>query len=634
MPRLGLMLSLAVLAVFIGCNDDDPGETAFQGTVSGTVTNAVSGDPVANARIELRQGDATVQSTVTDTDGNYQLQDQVLGEETYSILASANGFEDFVVNEFTLTSGVQTREADIQLTPLTPVLEIAYADGQSQLNIEGGALVGTVTIRNTGEGELIYTDLGTPAWMDATDEDGNQQGTIAGGGGSESITITVNEAQVQSFLVNNQVSGTVSIDTDQDVNGDKEINVRYTQVIPNEPPEGEIDASPSGPYLMRQLITFSAVNLSDDSDLPDDLEVSWRFEEGGSFTSPTTTKTIQQSYTSPGTKLVTLRISDSEGATTDESLNVIISENVSPSGGSFNIDQTASELFVNVPITFTATNWVDDQVDELSLLSYTWDFGDGTITSASPSNVSISHTYTEEQSAVVVLTVTDLDGGTGSTTNTFTINPVGQPSLSIASIPSTDIGSNFVIAEGSISDLGNGSAGVTEYGFVYGTSSNPTVDDNKLNLGAADEVISFVGRIDDLLATTTYNIRAYAINESGEAAYSSSITFQTTIPVAPTAASVYSISGVTQTTATITIEVDNLGVGVTASEVGVVINIASAGDPSLSDFDFKESSTSLSVGQSDFSVSGLSSETSYRVRAYITTSDGSTLSTTRVFTTN
>lgn len=636
MRQLGLMLSLAVLIVAISCKEDPP--LSFDATVSGTITDRITNDPIENVNVILEQGNTRIGDGLTNSSGVYSITETVSGAENFTIsVETPAGYQDVDSENITLNAGDNQETINFQLDPENPVLSISYPGGGNALILQGDQLEGSVNVQNSNNaGDLSYTNLISDDWIDATNPDGTKSGTI-GRGNTIVISVSLIAAEIEALSLNDgqTINGTIAIqaDSEQTVDGTREINVQYTYAAPNEAPEGEISISPSkSSYLMRELINIEAVNLSDDRDTPSELAVAWRSEGGTIDNSASTATTVR--YDSPGTYTLTLDITDTEGATTSVPATIVVSANQNPSGGSFNIDLSASELFVNVPITFSAVSWTDDQVGELDQLSYTWDFGDGTITSASPSNVSISHTYSAERSAMVVLTVTDLDGGTGTATNTFTINPVGQPTASIESIPATDIGSNFVIAEGAITDLGNGSSGVTEYGFVYGTTSDPTVDDNKLNLGAADGPTAFVSRIDNLTSTTTYFIRAYVINESGMPAYSSEIDFRTTIPVAPSPASVYIITNITQTTATVTVDVDNLGVGVTASEVGVVINVNSAGDPDLSNFDFKESSSSLSVGQSDFTVSGLASGTSYRVRAYITTSDGSTLSTTQVFTTN
>ncbi len=60
-----------------------------------------------------------------------------------------------------------------------------------------------------------------------------------------------------------------------------------------------------------------------------------------------------------------------------------------------------------------------------------------------------------------------------------------------------------------------GDAPVTERGFCYSTSADPTIKQDTVLCGAGEGV--FTGRIRNLQANTTYYVRAYAVNNYGEA---------------------------------------------------------------------------------------------------------------------
>lgn len=632
-----LIFTMLCLLGLMGC--PTPPETVFDGAVSGTVSDEVSGDPISGVTVELRQGGETIQTTSTGSDGNYKLTDQVKGEEFYIIRASATGYHEKVIDQFALNSGIQTKEADIKLTPKTPELVILYDDGQTVLNIQGGVFKGTVSIKNNGEGDLVYTDLGTPSWMTAQDEDGNKQGTIAGNGGSETITITVDALEVQSFLTNGTVSGQVSIDTDQQVSGDKVISVKFTYVAENQPPSGgEINITPStGPYLMRQQITFEAINLEDDNDPAENLKVSWQFEDGQGFSNPTTNKSITHLYQTSGTFQLVLKIIDTEGLESTVATAITISQNQNPSGGSFQIDLAAAELYLNTEIVFTAVSWTDDQLDELTELSYSWDFGDGTTTQFSPSNISISHAFDQPSTYSVSLSVRDKDGGVGMASNTFVIKPVANPEVSTLSISSSSVGSNYVLVSGEVTSIGNGSSGLDDHGFVLGTTTGATTTDyfKIVQMGYRQEVGEFSSRIEGLAATTTYFIRSFAVNESGNVVYGNERDFRTTIPVGPNPVSIYQITSITETTAIIQVDINNSGIGISIDEVGVIANDASSGNPSLEDdqYELREFNTNPQEGLNSINLSGLLSGKTYRVRAYIRSNSGSVMSTVLTFTT-
>lgn len=82
---------------------------------------------------------------------------------------------------------------------------------------------------------------------------------------------------------------------------------------------------------------------------------------------------------------------------------------ISPSdGSSFNVGQT---------IHFDGSESHDPDGE---IVSYTWDFGDGSVEKLGANGATVDHTYTEAGSYTVTLTVTDDDGATS--TDTITVN--------------------------------------------------------------------------------------------------------------------------------------------------------------------------------------------------------------------
>ena len=123
---------------------------------------------------------------------------------------------------------------------------------------------------------------------------------------------------------------------------------------------------------------------------------AWDFGDGA------TASTAQPShtYSTAGTYNVSLTVVDNSGRSVSTSLSVTVTANVAP---------TAS-------FTFTCTNRACSfdahaSSDDVSIVSYAWDFGDGT----TGSGVTASHTYTNAGNYTVTLTVTDNVGATGST---------------------------------------------------------------------------------------------------------------------------------------------------------------------------------------------------------------------------
>lgn len=115
-----LFLFLSSIPVALACDDGD-GVTAVSAgpTVTGTVVNSATSDPVAGAVVSV--GSVTV---TTGPDGRFQLTDLAAGPA--KLRSTAAGFEDFEM-DVTVPSGTLTQ--DISLTPVdlaTPLQITAF----------------------------------------------------------------------------------------------------------------------------------------------------------------------------------------------------------------------------------------------------------------------------------------------------------------------------------------------------------------------------------------------------------------------------------------------------------------------------------------------------------------------------
>ena len=90
-----------------------------------------------------------------------------------------------------------------------------------------------------------------------------------------------------------------------------------------------------------------------------------------------------------------------------------------------------------------------------------------------------------------------------------TINVVHQASVSKTTVSS--VGTSAAILSATINN--NGGGNITDAGFCYSTTSQPTVADNKQSLGKQSGTFSTT--ISGLTESTTYYVRAYAVNEAG-----------------------------------------------------------------------------------------------------------------------
>lgn len=187
-------------------------------------------------------------------------------------------------------------------------------------------------------------------------------------------------------------------------------------------------------------------------------------------------------------------------------------------------------------------------------------------------------------------------------------------------LPGVDTGSVSVQSttdaqyDGNIS--GQGSSAVTARGVCYSNSSNPTTADNIIPSGSGTG--AFSTSLTGLNQSATYFVRGYATNSSGTA-YGSAVEFTTsgssgtaTVPTVKTAA----VSNISSNAASSGGNITSDGGGAISAR-GVCWNTEE--NPTTND-----SLTNDGSGTGDFAstLTGLSSGTTYFVRAYATNSEG------------
>ena len=100
--------------------------------------------------------------------------------------------------------------------------------------------------------------------------------------------------------------------------------------------------------------------------------------------------------------------------------------------------------------------------------------------------------------------------------NNFTV--ITKPQVTTASV--TNITDKSATVGGNISSEHH----ISACGIVWNTTGNPTIADNKLEV--EDEGGEFSVELSNLMASTTYNVKAFATNAAGTA-YGTEVTFQT-----------------------------------------------------------------------------------------------------------
>lgn len=102
----------------------------------------------------------------------------------------------------------------------------------------------------------------------------------------------------------------------------------------------------------------------------------------------------------------------------------------------------------------------------------------------------------------------------GTSSNSQTVSVTTLPVLPSVTTDSVILNTAVSLRmQGNIATLGVPAP--TQYGFVWSTTGNPTITDNKTEKGVATETGVFTSEVSGLSPNTTYYIRAYATNSAG-----------------------------------------------------------------------------------------------------------------------
>ena len=132
--------------------------------------------------------------------------------------------------------------------------------------------------------------------------------------------------------------------------------------------------------------------------------------------------------------------------------------------------------------------------------------------------VKISVTCSANSIYIYSVTITTADAATCTT----------NPTVSAGSSSSVTSTTATVSCSGGITSFGSVGCSITSYGFVYGTSSNPTISNTKVQVGTTYTTTgkAFTNELTGLTANTTYYVRPYATNGNGTA-YGTQTSFKT-----------------------------------------------------------------------------------------------------------
>jgi len=218
--------------------------------------------------------------------------------------------------------------------------------------------------------------------------------------------------------------------------------------------------------------------------------------------------------------------------------------------------------------------------------------------------------------------VTNTAGTTYGTEVSFTTAPE-PPTVTTQAV--TSIAETTATGNGTITDLGKPNP--TQHGVCWNTGGTPTIADSKTEEGAVVAIGAFTCGITSLSPNTTYYVRAYATNTAGTS-YGDEVSF--TSGPEPATVTTQAVTDIEMYTATGNGNVTDLGAP-NPTQHGVCWN--TGGTPTIADSKTTDGAVSA-IGAFTSSITSLSANTTYYVRAYVTNAAGTTYGTEVSFTTD
>lgn len=593
---IGAALMLLVASVvWYSCKKE---EIVVTGSIFGTVTDFATGQPVGNVNVKLRPSGTTA---LTGSDGSYEFKELDAGN--YSLMFSKAEYadldDDFIVK---LEAGKDVRR-DVQIRKKIASLQITDMNGQPLDTLDFGSeesvVIKTFNVFNDGTEVLTCSANYECEWI--TNVTGLENSIPSG----QTVPVTVRIDRVA--LVDGDNTTLLYITSG---NGSNEIVVKAsflgsavittsqaTSVTASSATVGGNIADDGGrPVLARGICYGTSQTPTIDGPHTEDGSGTGTFSHNITDLSSSTTYYARAYATNRNSTYYSSNVvsftteSGMPTVTTTDVTNVTASTakgggNVTNNGG-FNV-------------TARGVCWNTMGSPDISDEHTTNGNGNGVFTS-NITNLALGTTY------YVRAYATNQSGTSYGAEKAFT-TPNGAVTITLDA--AQNITANSATFTANISD--DGGVPVAQRGICWATTQYPDVNSSHTDVGMGTG--SYTVTIPNLQASTTYYVRAYAVNQTGTV-YSAQRTFTTTngLPTVTTAV----VSNITANSAQCGGNIsDNGGFNVTAR--GICWN--TMGNP-----DLNGNYTINGTGNGSFSsnMTNLSTGTTYHVRAYATNSMG------------
>ncbi len=286
-----------------------------------------------------------------------------------------------------------------------------------------------------------------------------------------------------------------------DNSGGTETTTR-TVAIQNRPPTASFTATPST-ALSGTAIAFNASASTD----PDGTvtKYEWDLDGNGSYETDTgKTATTSQTYATPGTRTVGLRVTDNESGTATTTRTVTI-QNRTPTAA---ITATPNPVVSGSNVTFDASGSTDP---DGTIAKYEWDLdGNGSYETNTGATGATGQAYATPGNRTVGVRVTDNSGGTATKTLTLTVQN-RPPTASFTATPNPAVTGATVTFDASGSTDPDGTISKYEWDLdgngTYETNSGTTKTTTRVYTSVGARTIGL--RITDnsgAQATTTQSV--------------------------------------------------------------------------------------------------------------------------------
>ncbi len=375
---------------------------ASQSLITATVRDA-NGQPVRNAalRTEIRVGGVmadfgglSAKNVVTGSDGRatfvYTAPPSVSSQESVDtgmvvdIAVTPQG-TDFN-NAFARTVAIRLLPVGVVLPPnAKPVANFTFSPATATENVK---ILFDASSSTDSDGQIV-----SYAWTF--------------GDGDSGTGVTISRAYSQSGTYN--VTLTVTDDRGQTGTTTRQVSIGQAAGI-----SAKFNTSPAAP-IPNQTVFFNA-SESTPSAGHAISSYTWDFGDGSTGSGVTTS----HAYTTVGSYTVTLTVTDDAGKTASTTLTLAVGSSNPTAAFTF----SPTDPLPGSTVNFNAST--SQAAAGRRIVSYTWDFGDGSALQTT-SSATISHPYgASENTYTVTLTVTDDVGKTGTTSKTV---PVKFPTV-------------------------------------------------------------------------------------------------------------------------------------------------------------------------------------------------------------